>query len=114
MRVAVTGAAGRLGRALVAALEAAPFSGPAGPIAWSRPAFDLDHPEGFADLVDRDRPEVVVHAAAWTDVDGCARDPERADRRNAAATGALATACAPGAPPGGGGWAGPGTASSPA
>ena len=30
----------------------------------------------------RDRPEVVVHAAAWTDVDGCARDPELALRRN--------------------------------
>ena len=31
MRVAVTGAGGRLGRALVAALEEAPFTGPAGP-----------------------------------------------------------------------------------
>ena len=30
----------------------------------------------------RDRPEVVVHAAAWTDVDGCALDPELAMRRN--------------------------------
>jgi dTDP-4-dehydrorhamnose reductase len=44
--------------------------------------------------LDRERPEVVVHAAAWTDVDGCARDPELALRRNGAATGVLATACA--------------------
>ena len=35
-----------------------------------------------AALLDRDRPEVVVHCAAWTDVDGCARDPELAIRRN--------------------------------
>ncbi len=94
MRVAVSGAAGRLGRALVAALEEAPYAGPFGPIAWSRPAFDLDAPDGFAGLLARDRPEVVVHAAAWTDVDGCARDPATAMRRNAEATAILAGACA--------------------
>ena len=94
MRVAVTGSGGRLGRALVAALEDAPFTGPFGPIAWRRPAFDLDAPDKFADLLDRDRPEVVVHAAAWTDVDGCARDPELALARNGIATGVLARAAA--------------------
>ncbi|MFL5777380.1 MAG: SDR family oxidoreductase [Chloroflexota bacterium] len=95
MRVAVTGAAGRLGRALVEALEAAPFTGPAGPVAWGRDAFDLDAPGGIGERLDRERVEAVVHAAAWTDVDGCALDPAAADRRNGAATGALADACAP-------------------
>jgi dTDP-4-dehydrorhamnose reductase len=94
MRVAVTGAAGRLGRALVAALADAPFTGPAGPIAWDRAAFDLDAPEPITERLGRDRPEVVVHAAAWTDVDGCALDPPLALRRNGAATGVLAEACA--------------------
>ena len=94
MRVAVTGAAGRLGSALVAALADAPFTGPSGPIAWDRAAFDLDAPDGVGTRLDRDRPEVVVHAAAWTDVDGCALDPELAIRRNAIATGVLADACA--------------------
>jgi len=94
VRVAVTGAGGRLGRALVAALADAPFTGPAGPTAWSRTAFDLDAPAGVGALLDRDRPEVVVHAAAWTDVDGCARDPDGATQRNGIATGVLATACA--------------------
>ena len=42
MRVAVTGAGGRLGRALIAALADAPFTGLAGPIAWTRPDYDLD------------------------------------------------------------------------
>lgn len=94
MRVAVTGAAGRLGRALIAALEEAPFTGPGGPIAWNRAAFDLDAPEGIAVRLDRDRPDVVVHAAAWSDVDGCALDPELALRRNGHATGVVASACA--------------------
>lgn len=94
MRVAVTGAGGRLGRALIDALADAPFTGPAGPIAWERNAFDLDAPDAVGARLDRDRPEVVVHAAAWTDVDGCALDPDLAMRRNAVATGVLAAACA--------------------
>jgi dTDP-4-dehydrorhamnose reductase len=94
MRVAVTGSTGRLGSALVHALAEAPFTGAAGPIAWTRRDFDLDDPLPVAMALERDRPEVVVHAAAWTDVDGCARDPELAKRRNGTATGVLATACA--------------------
>lgn len=96
MRVAVTGARGRLGSALIRALEEAPFTGPSGPIAWSRPELDLDTvTRDAADrLIVRDRPEVVVHAAAWTDVDGCAREPDLAMLRNARATGHLADACA--------------------
>jgi dTDP-4-dehydrorhamnose reductase len=94
MRVAVTGAAGRLGRALITALADAPFTGPAGPIAWDRAAFDLDQPTGVGGLIERDRPEVVIHTAAWSDVDGCARNPELAMHRNGVATGILAEACA--------------------
>jgi len=94
MRVAVTGSTGRLGSALVAALADAPFTGPRGPVAWTRADLDLDAPAGVVQALDRDRPEVVVHAAAWTDVDGCAREPELALRRNGEATGTLAAACA--------------------
>jgi dTDP-4-dehydrorhamnose reductase len=93
MRVAVTGAGGRLGRALLASLADAPFTGFAGPIAWGRPDFDLDDPSAASRLIARDRPEVVVHAAAWTDVDGCSREPELARRRNATAVAELARAC---------------------
>lgn len=94
MRVAVSGAGGRLGRALMAAFEDAAFAGPFGPIAWDRAAFDLDAPDGIGGVIDRERPEVVIHSAAWTDVDGCAREPELALARNGTATGILATACA--------------------
>jgi dTDP-4-dehydrorhamnose reductase len=94
MRVAVTGAGGRLGRALVVALEEAPYTGPGGPIAWTRADLDLDKPDAIHHLHDRDRPEVVIHAAAWTDVDGCARDPALAQRRNADAVHVIAEATA--------------------
>ncbi|HEY6058020.1 MAG TPA: sugar nucleotide-binding protein, partial [Candidatus Limnocylindrales bacterium] len=94
MRVAVSGADGRLGRALVSALEDAPFAGIAGPIAWTRTEFDLDRPLDIEGLIERDRPEVVIHAAAWTDVDGCARDPGLALARNGLATEQLALTCA--------------------
>jgi dTDP-4-dehydrorhamnose reductase len=94
VRVAVTGAGGRLGRALVEALENAPFTGLSGPIAWTRADFDLDEPNAIHALLDRDRPEAVVNAAAWTDVDGCARDPGLAKRRNTDAVQVLAEATA--------------------
>jgi dTDP-4-dehydrorhamnose reductase len=94
MRVAVTGSTGRLGSALLQALADAPFTGPAGPLGWTREDFDLDAPQGVGAALDRDRPEVVVHTAAWTDVDGCARDPDLAMRRNHHATGHLAIGCA--------------------
>ena len=93
MRVAVSGADGRLGTALLDAFGGAWYV-PAGPIAWRRPDFDLDAPERVAALLDRDRPEAVIHAAAWTDVDACAREPGLALARNGAATGVLARACA--------------------
>jgi dTDP-4-dehydrorhamnose reductase len=94
MRVAVTGANGRLGRALIAALADAPYTGPRGPVAWTRTDFDLDAPASIDALLDRDRPEVVVNAAAWTDVDGCARDPDLALRRNAESVHVLSEATA--------------------
>jgi dTDP-4-dehydrorhamnose reductase len=96
MRVAVVGVNGRLGRALVEALEQAPFTGTRGPIGWDQPELELDTlTEASAGaLLDAERPEVVIHTAAWTDVDGCARDPELAMRRNGTAAGELAAACA--------------------
>jgi dTDP-4-dehydrorhamnose reductase len=96
MRVAVIGVVGRLGRALVEALENAPFTGTRGPTGWDQPEVELDTltEASIGVLLDRERPEVVVHTAAWTDVDGCAREPDVAMRRNGTAVGELAAACA--------------------
>ena len=94
MRIAVTGAGGRLGSALVTALmREAPLARAVSVEGWSRPNLDLDRPDTLGRLVRDRRPDLVLHAAAWTDVDGCARDPELAMRRNGESTAALARAC---------------------
>ncbi|MEO8625339.1 MAG: NAD(P)-dependent oxidoreductase [Candidatus Limnocylindrales bacterium] len=88
-RVALTGGGGRLGRALINELKSRPVEW----TAWSRPEYDLDDRQAAHRLVARDRPALVLHAAAWTDVDGCTRDPELAVRRNGTAVAELANAC---------------------
>lgn len=86
MRIAVTGANGRLGRALMRALAAN------GEVrGWSRPEYDLDDPAAASRVV-ASRPDVIVHPAAWTDVDACAREPATAFRRNGDAVYELARA----------------------
>ena len=90
----MTGATGRLGLALLAAAADEAAIGSGGVVSWSRPEFDLDRPTAFATLVREAHPDLVIHAAAWTDVDGCAGDPVLAMRRNGDATAALAAICA--------------------
>ena len=86
-RVAITGAAGQLGRELVRAFGAAGED----VLALARPDFDVTSTADLERLGAWD-PDVVINAAAWTDVDACARDPERALRINGDAAGAVARA----------------------
>jgi dTDP-4-dehydrorhamnose reductase len=55
---------------------------------------DVSDRQGVTDAINAFSPEVVIHAAAWTDVDGCARDPERAYLVNALGTQNVALAAA--------------------
>jgi dTDP-4-dehydrorhamnose reductase len=88
-RVAVTGAGGLLGRASVAELERRGHA-----------VRQLTH--GSLDITRHDHlarlrawaPTTILNCAAWTDVDGCARDPQRAMAINGAAVGDLAAAAA--------------------
>jgi dTDP-4-dehydrorhamnose reductase len=91
MRVAITGSSGRLGGAVASLVRGHPGWEA---IAWTRRDFDLDAPDDVDRLLDQGRPGFVIHCAAWTDVDGCARDPDLAARRNGLATGVLAERCA--------------------
>jgi dTDP-4-dehydrorhamnose reductase len=78
MRIVITGAAGQLGRDLLAELK---------------PRHDCDGlTRSEADVTDyaslsrhmaAHAPDLIIHAAAYTDVDGCERDPDHAYRVNA-------------------------------
>lgn len=78
MKIAITGAAGQLGRELMAALGQRHEC-----YGLTRRDADITDYEAFSGCVNRWGPDLVIHSAAYTDVDGCERDPERAYRENA-------------------------------
>jgi len=88
VRVLITGGHGQLGRALVRTV-------PPGHevVALGASQCDVTDPAAVRAALARVEPDVVVHCAAWTDVDGCERHPERAWRVNALGTQHVASAC---------------------
>lgn len=86
----VTGAAGRLGRALLAA--AARRGLPA--VGRARAALDVTDERAVRAALATLRPAAVLNAAAYTDVDRAETEPDRAHAVNARAPGILARACA--------------------
>jgi dTDP-4-dehydrorhamnose reductase len=85
MRVVITGSKGQLGAALVAAFAHAE-------------RLEIDLPEhditdlGIVDTVAGFAPDLIIHGAAITNVDGCEADPELAYRVNAIGSRNLALA----------------------
>ncbi|OQY23491.1 MAG: dTDP-4-dehydrorhamnose reductase [Anaerolineaceae bacterium 4572_32.2] len=88
MRIFITGCKGQLGRALYEPLADHTLSG------CDLPELDVTDRAAIGAAVAEFAPDVVIHAAAWTNVDGCARDPEQAYRANTLGTQNVALACA--------------------
>lgn len=87
MRIVITGAQGQLGSALQAQL--APQHSV---IALGHAELELGRP-GCVDQLAATGADLVIHPAAYTNVDGCARDPELAYRINTLGTRYVALAC---------------------
>lgn len=86
LRIAITGAGGQLGRALTAGLADRQTI-----IPFTHQDCDVADRRATAVIADA-RPDVIVHAAAMTHVDGCALDPDRAQRINGLGTRNMALA----------------------
>ena len=79
MRVVITGHNGQLGRQLQDAFASHEL------LRLDLPDFDITDP-GLCSTIASFGPDLVLHAAAYTDVDGCEGDPDRAFRVNAVGT----------------------------
>lgn len=74
MKLFVTGAGGQLGHELVEAIRAAGHE----PIATTHAQLDITDEEAVRIAIGSAKPDVVIHAAAWTAVDACEGDIEKA------------------------------------
>lgn len=87
----VTGAHGQLGSDLCRVLGEQDRGAVVG---LGRDALDVTDPRAVAAALAEHRPDVVLNAAAWTDVDGAEASPEAAWAVNAVGPAHLARACA--------------------
>ncbi len=88
MRIVLTGHKGQLGCALLPLLAGHEVAG------VDLPEHDITDRGALRAVIRDFRPDLILHPAAMTDVDGCARDPELAYRVNGMGTQNVALAAA--------------------
>ena len=88
-RVLVIGARGMLGRDLLEAFRSSRETDPSKgfeTVGWDLEEIDIREEEGTLSKIGNLRPDVVIHLAAYTDVDGCEKNRVEAFRVNAEGT----------------------------
>lgn len=89
MHILILGARGQLGQALCDAYRSQVDCTLS---QWTRPAYDITAPE-ITKSIAKLRPDVVINAAAWTNVDAAETDPDAAFAANALGPKYLAEGC---------------------
>lgn len=89
MHVLITGGRGQLGQALANAFGE---RGHADLTIWNRPEYDISDPS-IGDQLCALKPDLVINAAAWTNVDGAEKNPDATYAVNALGPRYLAEAC---------------------
>jgi dTDP-4-dehydrorhamnose reductase len=79
LKVLITGAKGLVGNALNEHCAAAGDE----VLAYDRSALDITSADAVVQCIRGGRPDVVINCAAWTDVDGCETNPQKAYAVNA-------------------------------
>lgn len=87
MRILITGAMGQLGKTLQTLLVDHELA------LVDLPEHDITDRDSIFQTIESFEPEIVIHCAAYTDVDGCTRNPEVAYRVNSLGTQNIALAC---------------------
>tara|TARA_B100000287_G_scaffold3567_1_gene3497 strand:- start:2493 stop:3356 length:864 start_codon:yes stop_codon:yes gene_type:complete len=77
MTVLICGSTGRLGRSVTSF-----FRKQTTVVAPTRNEIDFTSKEALRDLIEAEKPVTVINCAAWTDVDGCEKNPELAKKLN--------------------------------
>jgi dTDP-4-dehydrorhamnose reductase len=95
MHILVTGAAGRLGSKLSTVLreQGHQITG-VDVVGEGITPLDITDYQATRSLIHDLKPDLILHPAAWTDVDGCARDPEKAIQINGIGTQHIALSAA--------------------
>jgi dTDP-4-dehydrorhamnose reductase len=89
LRIFITGNKGQLGRTLFhQTLTGHTLAG------CDLPELDITDRQAISTAIADFAPDVVIHCAVWSDVDGCAREPDKAYLVNAIGTQNVALACA--------------------
>lgn len=88
MKIVITGAGGQLGYDLSRVLRSVHEI-----VAWTRMQFDVSNEREVTEKLRLERPHVVVHAAAYTNVDKAESDKEKAYQVNAMGALHLAQVC---------------------
>jgi len=89
LRVVVTGGRGLVGRAVAEHCAAVGDE----VLSYGHKDLDISDRDAVRQVISGNRPDVVINCAAWTNVDGCESDQERAFAANAAGPENLAAAC---------------------
>ena len=87
MKILISGHTGQVARELQLALSKHEL------VSLGRQAFDLSRPDSLRETILRERPALVINAAAYTAVDQAEQEPELAFAINAEAPGIMADAC---------------------